>query len=293
MDLNNSRPKLSWRVFVILAAIAVLLFLFDATGNSFAIVTDPLTALMNWTDLRRDAVVDSITGPNDLETALQENTALQFRIDQLERENEELRNVEGEYRRLLELYNRTLETPDLTRVLAYVIGHGPNPLFRDVIIDRGAGDAVRVGMAVESARGLVGQVYRTTQNSAQVVLLTDSISRVPARLSDSRATGIVRGGGTGGFLIMDWVDLETQITVGEIVVTSGLAGDSVQEESADRFPAGIVIGRVIEVERNEAELFQRVIIQPAVDFDELELAFVITEFTPVDPGPLDDTELAE
>lgn len=293
MDLNNSQPKLRWRVFVILAAIAVLLFLFDVTGNSLAVITDPLAALMNWTDLRRDAVVDSLSGPNDIETARQEISVLEIRIDQLERENEELRNVEGEYSRLLELYNRTLETPELTRVLAYVIGHGPNPLFHDVIVDRGAGDDVRVGMAVESARGLVGQVYRTTQNSAQVVLLTDSLSRVPARLSESRATGIVRGGNTGGFLIMDWVDLETQIAVGEIVVTSGLEGNSVQEESADRFPAGIVIGRVIEVDRNEAELFQRAIIQPAVDFDQLELVFVITEFTPVDPGPLDDTELAE
>ena len=174
-----------------------------------------------------------------------------------------------------------------------MIGHEFNPLFRDVIIDRGAGDAVRVGMAVEKCPrpGRSGVSHDTKLSPGCLAL--NSISRVPARLSDSRATGIVRGGGTGGFLIADWVDLETQITVGEIVVTSGLAGDSVQEESADRFPAGIVIGRVIEVERNEAELFQRAIIQPAVDFDELELAFVITEFTPVDLGPLDDAELAE
>ena len=199
MDLNNSRPKLRWRMFVILAAIAALLIILDSTGNTLAVITDPLAAVMGWTGIRRDAVVDSLSGPGDLEAARVEIAGLEFRVDQLERENEELRSIEGEYRRLLDLYNRTLETPDLTRVLSYVIGRGPNPLFHDAIIDRGANDGVRVGMPVESARGLVGQVYRSTQNSAQVVLITDSISRVPGRLSESRATGLVTGGGTGGF----------------------------------------------------------------------------------------------
>jgi rod shape-determining protein MreC len=293
MDLNNNRPKMRWQVFAFLAIIAVLLFLFDRSGNSLGVITDPITSAMERTDVRTDAIAESLSGPDSLDQARQQISDLRFRLDQLERENEELRTVQGEYERLLGLFNRTLETPDLERVLAYVIGRGANPLFHDVLIDRGSVDGVRVGMAVESARGLVGQMYRTTQNSGQVVLLTDSISRVPARLADTRATGIVSGGGVGGLLVMDWIDLETQITLGEIVVTSGLGSESVQEESANRFPAGIVIGKVIEIERNEAELFQRAIIQPAVDFDELEITFVITDFNPVDTSTFDELEQQE
>jgi rod shape-determining protein MreC len=57
--------------------------------------------------------------------------------------------------------------------------------------------------------------------------------------------------------------------VGELVITSGLGG---------KFPENLVIGRVVEVERNEAELFQRAVIQPAVDFKSIEIVFVVTEF---------------
>jgi hypothetical protein len=35
------------------------------------------------------------------------------------------------------------------------------------------------------------------------------------------------------------------------------------------------------VERNEAELFQRAIVQPAVDFNTVEIVFVVTEFDTV------------
>ncbi len=44
----------------------------------------------------------------------------------------------------------------------------------------------------------------------------------------------------------------------------------------------MVIGRIIEQERREAELFQQAIVQPAVDFDALEMVFVITDFRTID-----------
>lgn len=57
--------------------------------------------------------------------------------------------------------------------------------------------------------------------------------------------------------------------VGELVTTSGLGS---------KFPENLVIGRVVNVERNEAELFQQAIVQPAVDFNAIEIVFVVTEF---------------
>jgi rod shape-determining protein MreC len=63
------------------------------------------------------------------------------------------------------------------------------------------------------------------------------------------------------------------------VLTSGLGG---------RFPQDLVIGRVIEVDRREAELFQRAVVQPAVDFDSLEVLFVVTDFEPVDTQVFDE-----
>jgi rod shape-determining protein MreC len=276
MNLNEAQKRIRWVTFAALVGLALLLTALDRTGNldaAFGVIRNPMASIMGWTNERSQALDEALEGPRDLETARSEIAVLQDRINRLERENEELREIEGEYQLLLDLFNRARQAPDYQRLTASVIGQDSSQAVRSIIIDKGSADGVRVGMPVESSRGLVGQVFRTTPNSSQIVLITDSSSAVPARLGTSRATGILRGGGVGGSLSIDWIDLKYQLEVGEVVLTSGLGG---------RFPQDLVIGRVIEVDRREAELFQRAIIQPAVDFDALEVLFVISDFEVVD-----------
>jgi rod shape-determining protein MreC len=78
---------------------------------------------------------------------------------------------------------------------------------------------------------------------------------------------------------MDWIGLEAQIEVGDVVLTSGLGG---------HFPPDLVIGEVVDVERSEAELFQKAFLQPAADLSSLEMVFVITGFEPVDTSIFDE-----
>jgi rod shape-determining protein MreC len=276
MNLNEAQRRIRWVIFIVLAGVAVLLTILDRTGNldsALAFVRNPLAVIISWTSARTDTVADVLDGPRDLQTAREEIALLQAQVENLERENEELREIQGEYQLLLDLFNRARQQPDFTRLTASVIGQDTSLAVRSIIIDKGSEDGIVVGMPVESARGLVGQVFRTTANSAQVVLMTDNASSIPARLGSSRATGLLRGGGLGGSVSIDWIDLQYELTVGEVVLTSGLGG---------KFPQDIVIGRVIEVERREAELFQRAIVQPAVDMDSLEIVFIITDFRPVD-----------
>ncbi len=276
MNLNEAQRRVRWSIFIILAGTAVFLTILDRTGNldsALAFVRNPLATIISWTSDRTDSVVGVLDGPRDLQTARDEIARLQARVDNLERENEGLREIEGEYQLLLDIFNRVRQQPDFIRLTASVIGQDTSPSLRSIIIDKGSEDGIVVGMPVESARGLVGQVFRTTANSAQVVLITDNASSIPARLGSSRATGLLRGGGLGGSVSIDWIDLQYEIAVGEVVLTSGLGG---------KFPQDMVIGRVIEVQRQEAELFQRAIVQPAVNFEALEIVLVITDFRPTD-----------
>lgn len=276
MNLDDAQQRIRWVTFSVLAGAAILLTLLDSTGNlnsALNFLRDPMAFAMSWTSFGTDTVVDALTGPRDVQAVRAENEALRARIAELERELEEQREMQGEYQILLDLFNRSRETPNFGRQAASVIGHDTNPAIRSIIIDKGSADGIQVGMPAESARGLVGQVFRTTASSAQIILITDNASSIPARLGSSRATGNLIGGGPGGSLVMEWIDLKYQIEVGEVVLTSGLAG---------KIPQDVVIGRVIEVDRSEAELFQRVVVQSAVDFEALEIVFVITDFEPVD-----------
>lgn len=281
MNLNETQSRIRLVTLAVLVGATILLLVLDTTGSLdgvFNFFEDPISGVMGWTTVRTEALVDTITGPDDIQDARAQIVSLQSQVDALQRENEQLREIEGEFRLLQDLFNRARESPEFQRLTASIIGYDTSPLFRSIILDKGANDGVHVGMPVESARGLVGQVYRTSGHSAMVILITDNISSIPARLGTSRATGIVRGGGLGGAMTMDWIDLESQIDVGEVVLTSGLGG---------RFPEDMVIGRIIEVERYEADLFQRATVQPAVDFDSLEMVFVITDFRDIDTSIFD------
>lgn len=284
--MRDAQRQIRWTLFAVLVGTALLLTYLDSSGNlggAMAIVRDPFTAVVRFSSNQSDVAADLLEGPRDLQSAREEIAQLEARVQELERENEELREIQGEWQILQDLFNRARQSPEYTRQIAAVIGHDTSPAVRSIIIDKGSNDGILVGMPVESSRGLVGRVFRTAPNSAQVALITDNASAIPARLGNTRATGILNGGGLGSPLTMQWIDLGFNLEIGEVVLTSGLGGN---------FPEDIVVGRVIEVNRSEADLFQRAIVQPTTDFDTLEMVFVITNFQPVDTSvfdsPVDD-----
>ena len=276
MNPNDLQKNIKWGTIIVLFVVAVLFSVLDSSNNIgrfLDFVRNPLTAVSSLTTSSTDTAIDIASGPLNLTSARTEIDDLQARVDELERENEELREIESEYQLLQSLFNRASQAPNIERLIATVIGRDPSPTVQSILVDRGKGDGVQVGMPVESARGVVGQVFRTTNDAAQIVLISDSASSIPVRLGSSRATGLLRGGGLGAPMVIDWIDLKHEIAVGEVVLTSGLGG---------KFPQDMIIGRVSEVDRSEAELFQRAFVQPAVDFAALEMVFVITNFEPTD-----------
>jgi rod shape-determining protein MreC len=275
MNLGRTQQRIRWFTLALLVGSAILLTILDTTGALTGVVgfvRDPLTHVTNWTSARTDQVAEVVAGPRNLDAALEEIERLKAENESLRKENEQLMEAQGENQILRELFNRAAETPEYTRITADVIGQDTNPALQSILINKGFDDGVRVGMPVEAARGLMGQVYRVTNNAAQVALITETSSAIPVRLGGTRATGMLRGAGRGALPTIDWIDLQYQVEVGELVTTSGLGG---------KFPENLVIGRVIDVERNEAELFQSAIVQPAVDFNTVEIVFVVTEFDTV------------
>lgn len=277
MNLGRTQQRIRWLTVAVLVGSGLLLTILDSTGalvGVFGFLRDPLTGITAWTSARTEAVSDVVSGPRNLAAAREEIAALEAQVAEQQRELEELREIQSEAQLLRELFGEAAQTPEYRRVIADVIGQDTNPTMQSIIINKGVDDGVRTGMPVEAARGLVGQVYNATNHAAQVVLLTETASAIPVRLGTTRATGILRGAGRGALPTIDWIDLQYDVQVGELVVTSGLDG---------KFPQNLVIGRVVDVTRNEAELFQQAVVQPAVDFRTLETLLVVTEFQSVNP----------
>lgn len=198
MNLGRTQQHIRWITLAILVGSAILLTVLDSTGTLSGVmgfVRDPLTYISNWTSARTDSVADIVAGPRNLEAAIDEITALRAENDTLRKENEQLLEDAGEAQILRQMFDRAAETPEYRRITADVIGQDTNPAIQSILINKGFDDGVRVGMPVEAARGLVGQVYRVTNNASQVALLTETASAIPVRLGSTRATGMLRGAG--------------------------------------------------------------------------------------------------
>jgi len=210
----------------------------------------------------------------DIEALQQRNAELEEVLVQLQGELAQLREIEQDYQRLVNLLEYTETTENREYVTADVVGVGQYGLVRSIIINKGTRDGITVGMPVVVELGLVGRVYAVSANFSQVQLVTDLNSFVSGRLVDSRAQGTVQGEGLDtGSLEMLYIPLDAEVNEGDLVVTSGLGGN---------FPADITIGQVVSARNLEFELTQEAQIASLIDFTTLEFVLVITNFEPVE-----------
>jgi rod shape-determining protein MreC len=80
----------------------------------------------------------------------------------------------------------------------------------------------------------------------------------------------VEGTGQGG-LRLKYVSRSREITPGELLVTSGLAGV---------FPRGLPVGSVAAVLREQGALYQEATVRPAANLDHLEEVLILVDARP-------------
>lgn len=144
----------------------------------------------------------------------------------------------------LEIQNRTLREavsanqPTQSGVPAAVIGRSASDWWQQLVLSRGSNDGIAIGDIVAGPGGLVGRIIAVSPSSSRVLLISDTTSRVGARVSRSRATGYVRGQ-AGQQLVMEFFDKMPEVKVGDVIVTSAYS---------QLFPQGMAIGRVVELD---------------------------------------------
>lgn len=200
-----------------------------------------------------------------------ENAVLTQKLRQAEALNHHCIEVEKSNVRLRHLLNFKASRPQ--QVLpAEVIGIDPSAWSKTIIIDKGSADGVKKGFSVVVPEGIVGQIISVANHYAKVLMIIDQNSAVDAMLQRNRARGIVKGG-DGGACLFDYALRKHEILEGDTVISSGLDGV---------FPKGLRLGRVSQVVKHSAGIFQTVTVTPFVDFEKIEEVFVVIK--PAEPG---------
>jgi len=197
---------------------------------------------------------------------------LKQRIAELQAESHQMKEMVLDNERLRKLL-QFREKISTSMVAAEVIGQDPTSWFKSVTLNKGEKDGVRKGMAVILPEGVVGQILKTSPRYATVLLITDYNSAVDAIVQRTRAKAIVEGKGENRCQLKYLLRTE-EVTVGDIVVTSGLGGN---------FPKGLKVGEIRNVEKKGHGIFQYAELTPGVDLTKLEEVFIITEAPPLPP----------
>ncbi|MBN2398505.1 MAG: rod shape-determining protein MreC [Deltaproteobacteria bacterium] len=192
------------------------------------------------------------------------NRELEETVASLTREVNECREMALECMRLRSLMVMKSEL-GFSTVAAEVVGRNRASVFRTVLIDKGSSDGIEAGFPVVTAEGVTGRIIEVSWNVSKVLLLVDYNSNIDALIQRNRCQGVLQGAGTSG-CILKYIQRSEEVRVGDVVVASGLAGV---------FPKGLRLGTVAEVEKRDADLFQRITVHPTVDIAKLEEVLVI------------------
>ncbi|PWH13452.1 MAG: rod shape-determining protein MreC [Anaerolineae bacterium] len=273
---NSVSGTLQTTVLFLVVAGILALALSGSLGFVSAGVNTFLVSAQTWVSTRFVAIQDFLTVPRDVAALRQRNAELEAEVARLQAQVVQLQSQVADTQALAALVNFSRANPENVYTAATVIGRDPSPFLRYIIIDRGSNQGLRRGMPVVTEQGLVGRVDAVIGSAARVQLITDPTSAVNVRLERADREAILTGT-VAGDLILDLLPQDVTLEIGDVVLTSGLGGS---------YPADLIVGQVINVRRRDSDLFQQAFVQPAVDFAQLKLVLVITDFRPVNITPL-------
>ena len=190
------------------------------------------------------------------------NARLERRVAELEGQNARL----VRFRRENEELRRLLAMPKLEggkNLAAEVVFSEASEMTRRLVLNVGSRAGVRLKDVVTCPEGLVGQVTQVGPWTCAVTLPIDRDGAVGALIARSGAKGVVLGNGNE-VAKLAYLDYGADVREGDLVVTSGL----VRGRGAV-FPRGIVIGRVLKVEKNAAYSRQDAFVEIGVPFGRL------------------------
>lgn len=211
---------------------------------------------------------DTLDAKGDVERLRAERDALRQQLiasEAAQRENAELRKQ-------LEM-NQALGLDAYRPVGARVVNYDPSVWYARMGIDKGSADGIRRGMPVVSSGGLVGTVAAVTRGSAQVTLITDQTSGVPARTNRRNVQGVVESSGAGNpnDLLLNYTPPRSTVRVNDRIVTSGTNS----RRFASLYPPNLPVGQVTRIDDPGSDS-QEIHLRPFVNLRALEFVQVLT-----------------
>ena len=170
-----------------------------------------------------------------------------LRFESLEQENQRLRAVRESSARVVQ---RSL--------VAEIVRVDLDPFRQRVLVNKGTRDEVFRAQAAIDANGIFGQVTRVGPYSSEIILISDPEHAIPVQVNRTGARSIALGTGRSGLLSLPYMPQNTDVIVGDLLVSSGLGGV---------YPPGYPVAKVTAVTRDTGQPLLAVEAEPLAGLD--------------------------
>ncbi|MGB6188349.1 rod shape-determining protein MreC [Aeromonas molluscorum] len=261
-------PSLQLRLFLAVI-ISVAAIVADSRFGVFSHVrvylsslVSPLQYIANAPSSLLDTMSTQVQTRSDLieQTKQQEQQLFTLRsrllkMDHLEHENQRLRELLGS-----PVHNES------RKMVAELLSVDSDPFSHQVLINKGALDGVYNGQPVINDQGVIGQVLHVGSTTSRVLLITDTSHGIPVRVLRNDLRAIASGSGELDKLELRNLPRNTDVQVGDLLVTSGLGG---------RFPEGYPVATVTRSDYVEGKPFAQIEAKPLVALDRLRYLLLL------------------
>lgn len=197
--------------------------------------------------------------------------------DRLTEENAQLRHnyrdaesYRKENENLRELLNlKSQGTYGENSIAANIIGWSSDNWYNYYTIDKGSSSGIENNDIVISTDGIVGKVCETGLNWAKISTVIESSSSVGVRVIRTGDVSIAEGDfdlEREGKCKLTFINRNAHIIVGDTLETSGLG---------ENYPAGIPLGKVVEIVADNAGMSRYAVVEPYTDFSDLKFVLVL------------------
>ena len=248
----------------------------DANGisSSVSTVVSPLQKIVYNINSRVKETVDFFLNFSEVKL---ENEELKKKNTKLANELIEYESLKDEVERLREALNFTESKNNYKYVGVNIIGYSGNSLSDGYIIDKGSNDGINKNMVVVSSKGLVGKVTKVASNFDIVQsILNENIAVAVMDQNTREATGVLQvlsDKKDNNMTVVYNLPISSDVKEGDIIITSGLG---------KIYPKEIPVGTVVSVEEDNVRVMKSAVVEPFVNFNEVEELFVVIPNSNID-----------
>lgn len=142
-------------------------------------------------------------------------------------------------------------------------------LKKQIIINKGSNNNLKIGQVALGANGVLGQITQTTPTTASILIASDPTQYIPIKSVRNGIQGISQGLAENKHqLLVQFIEPESDIKIGDIFVTNSLGS---------KFPNGYPVGRVVQAEQRKNESFMHITLEPMQQIHDLEFVIILDD----------------